>query len=90
MKAWVIHKIVSLKENTAPPEKREIPMPEPWLGELLIRVFVCGVCHTEFDEIEGRTPPALLPMIPLYQVAGTVAGTGQGSSFDGKRNLKRC
>ena len=25
--------------------------------EVLIRVHACGVCHTELDEIEGRTPP---------------------------------
>lgn len=50
----------------------DLPMPEPRKGELLIKVKVCGVCHTEIDVIEGRTPPAFYPMVPGHQVIGTV------------------
>ena len=53
-----------------------IPQPEP--GEVLIKVEVCGVCHTEIDEIENRAPPSSLPMIPGHQVVGTVVAEGAG------------
>jgi propanol-preferring alcohol dehydrogenase len=43
-----------------------------------VRVSACGVCHTELDEIEGRTPPPRLPIILGHQVVGTVAATGPG------------
>src|SRR5262249_23162773 len=51
---------------------------EPALGggELLIRVQTCGVCHTELDEIEGRTPPPRLPIVLGHQVVGRVDAIG--------------
>ena len=39
----------------------------------------CGVCHTELDEIEGRTPPGL-PVVPGHQVVGRVESRGSGAS----------
>jgi propanol-preferring alcohol dehydrogenase len=42
----------------------------------LLKVHTCGVCHTELDEIEGRTPPPRLPVIPGHQVVGVVEMTG--------------
>ena len=39
-------------------------------------MLACGVCHTELDEIEGRTPPPGLPVIPGHQVVGRVVATG--------------
>lgn len=49
-----------------------LPAPEPRSGELLLKVKACGVCHTEIDEIEGRTPPPVFPVIPGHQVIGIV------------------
>ncbi|HLO33226.1 MAG TPA: zinc-dependent alcohol dehydrogenase family protein [Anaerolineales bacterium] len=48
--------------------------PDPTLseGEVLLHVTRCGVCHTELDEIEGRTPPPHLPVVLGHQVVGTV------------------
>ena len=54
-----------------------IPIPEPSAGEVLIEVSVCGVCHTEIDEIENRTPPPCLPMTPGHQVVGKVVAEGR-------------
>jgi propanol-preferring alcohol dehydrogenase len=42
-------------------------------------VLACGVCHTELDEIEGRTPPPVLPIIPGHEVVGRVARLGEGA-----------
>jgi propanol-preferring alcohol dehydrogenase len=35
------------------------------------------VCHTELDEIEGRTPPLYFPIVPGHQVVGRVERTGR-------------
>jgi propanol-preferring alcohol dehydrogenase len=51
-------------------------------GEVLLRVSRCGVCHTELDEIEGRTPPPRLPVIPGHQVVGTVEGIQRLEALD--------
>lgn len=78
MKAMVLTELSDLSENQAPLELREVPRPEPGKGEILVEVSVCGVCHTELDEIEGRTPPPELPVIPGHQVVGRAAAIGPG------------
>jgi len=59
----------------------EVPEPVPQGNELLIQVSVCGVCHTELDEIEGRLPPPQLPVILGHQVVGKVIQAPDGSAF---------
>jgi len=76
MKAMTINRIVDLREDNRPLQGTEMPAPNPVQDELLIRVTACGVCHTELDEIEGRTPPPQLPMIPGHQVVGQVVDFG--------------
>ena len=76
MKAMILNKICSLQENTSPLTLVEMVSPVPHGDELLVKVSACGVCHTELDEIEGRTPPPTLPMIPGHQVVGRVLGLG--------------
>lgn len=79
MNAAVITEIRTITDDVEPVVHRYMPDPEPQAGEILLRVHVCGVCHTELDEIEGRTPPPLLPMIPGHQVVGEVIGAGPGA-----------
>jgi propanol-preferring alcohol dehydrogenase len=80
MKALVIHKISSFTEDSAPLKVVDLPVPEPEQGEILIKVAACAVCHTELDEIEGRTPPPHLPVVPGHQVVGWVEKAGPGAS----------
>ncbi len=77
MKAMVL-------SETGPVEDRRLafverPVPAPGAGEILVRVSVCGVCHTELDEIEGRLPPRL-PVGPGHQIVGSVEKAGAGAS----------
>ena len=76
MKAMLLNRIASLQDNPEPLTSVDIPVPEPAPDEVLIRINACGVCHTELDEIEGRTPPSVLPVIPGHEVIGRVAGKG--------------
>src|SRR5215213_6455388 len=72
MKAMVLREVTSLQHNEAPLSFTDMPEPVPGEGEVLLRVTRCGVCHTELDEIEGRTPPPQLPVIVGHQVVGIV------------------
>jgi len=72
MKAMVLNALCSVEENKAPLELRDLPDPVPGENEILVKVSACGVCHTELDEIEGRTPPPRLPVVLGHQVVGTV------------------
>jgi propanol-preferring alcohol dehydrogenase len=77
MKAMVLKSISSFRENKTPLTLVDMPEPVPGEKEVLIKVSVCGVCHTELDEIEGRTPPPALPIILGHQVVGKVAARGK-------------
>jgi len=75
----ILKNLCSLAENPTPLDFTDVPEPVPAEKELLIKVETCGVCHTELDEIEGRTPPSELPMILGHQVVGIVVELGSGS-----------
>ena len=72
MRAMILESLCEVKPPQAPLRlvRHSDPVPAP--GEILVRVTRCGVCHTELDEIEGRTLPAQLPVIPGHQVVGVV------------------
>lgn len=80
MKAMVINHIGPLEDGAGPLVAVELPEPAPGKGEIRIRVSACGVCHTELDEIEGRTPPPRLPVVPGHQVVGRVDQLGIGAT----------
>ena len=80
MKAMVMTKICDLNQDKNPLELRDVPKPMPAENELLVKVLTCGVCHTELDEIEGRTPPPRLPIILGHQVVGRVEQIGRNVS----------
>lgn len=79
MQAWVIDRITDVRTDAAPLRRVELPEPAPGPGEVLLAVRACGICHTELDEIEGRTPPPVLPIVPGHQVVGTVIALGDGA-----------
>jgi propanol-preferring alcohol dehydrogenase len=74
----VLNSTASMDEQQAPLQLVDLPRPVPGQGEILIEVSVCGVCHTEIDEIEGRTPPPELPVVPGHQAVGLVVESGPG------------
>ncbi|MGA1977671.1 MAG: zinc-dependent alcohol dehydrogenase family protein [Bacteroidales bacterium] len=77
MKAMILRSVTDLAHNSEPLAMTIMPDPVPSDHEILIKVSACGVCHTELDEIEGRTSPSLLPVIPGHQVIGRVADAGR-------------
>ncbi|MDX1736520.1 MAG: zinc-dependent alcohol dehydrogenase family protein [Halioglobus sp.] len=77
MRAMSLSRIGSLEENPEPLQLVDLPVPQPGPDEVLIRVAACGVCHTELDEIEGRTPPPHLPIVPGHEVIGRVERCGE-------------
>jgi NADPH2:quinone reductase len=58
-------------------ETRDMPIPEPGLGQILIQVAYAGVNNTDLWSRQGRHRPAL-PFIPGYEVAGTIRALGEG------------
>src|SRR4030095_12645661 len=89
MKAMGLGRIASLAEVAQPLRVATLPDPRPREHELLLRVSRCGVCHTELDEIEGRTPPPRLPVVLGHQVVGVVKGVQSLQILERPTNTQR-
>jgi len=76
MKAMVLSKVVSMDRNKNPLKLVDLPITQPKGNEILIKICACGVCHTELDEIEGRTPPPKFPVILGHEIVGRVEKMG--------------
>ncbi|MBM4462278.1 MAG: zinc-dependent alcohol dehydrogenase family protein [Chloroflexi bacterium] len=73
MKAQVLKNISPVEDR--PLELVNLPVPRPKAREVLVKISVCGVCHTELDEIEGRLQPKL-PVVLGHEIVGTVEALG--------------
>jgi len=67
-----------LDEPGRPLEARQVPVPHPGPGEVLIRVRACGVCRTDLHVIDGELREPKLPLILGHQIVGTVVELGPG------------
>jgi alcohol dehydrogenase, propanol-preferring len=62
MLAAVVHQF------KAPLQLEEVPVPEPGLGEVLVRVEAAGLCHTDIHAAHGDWPvKPKLPLIPAMR-----------------------
>ena len=82
MQAMVLEKSCPVEER--PLKLADLPIPKPAEKEILVKVSVCGACHTDLDEVEGRLTPSKFPIVLGHQVVGTVADVGKAvSKFNG-------
>jgi len=58
---------------------RELAIPTPGPGEILVKNEACGVCHTDIHAMRGDWPvkPAL-PFVPGHEAIGVVTALGAG------------
>jgi alcohol dehydrogenase, propanol-preferring len=77
MRAQILAEIGPIESRPLRPG--EIPIPEPGPGQVRVRVAVCGACHTELDQVEGRLASAR-PVVPGHQVVGRVDAIGSGAT----------
>jgi propanol-preferring alcohol dehydrogenase len=75
LKACVLHAPAPVESNPLVLEER--PAPNPASGEVLVRVWFCGVCRTDLHVIEGELVPRKSPVIPGHQVIGAVEKLGR-------------
>ena len=59
-------------------EVRELPVPEPGPGEVLLRVLVAGVCGTDLHLHAGEFGPTY-PLTPGHEFVGEVVAAGEGA-----------
>ena len=56
--------------------EREIP--KPGVGEVLIKVQACGICHSDVLTKDGEWPGIQYPRVPGHEVAGVIEELGAG------------
>jgi propanol-preferring alcohol dehydrogenase len=73
-------KAFQLVEWQQPPELREVDVPEPGPGEVLIKVGGAGACHSDLHVMEwpGGTLPYELPFTLGHENAGWIEAVGPG------------
>jgi propanol-preferring alcohol dehydrogenase len=69
---------VQLDEFDGPLHHRTIPVPEPGMGEALLRVGACAVDQFDLAIRNGRWSHAVLPLIIGHEIAGEVVAVGPG------------
>ena len=71
---------VQLVEWQAEPELRDVPVPEPGPGEVLLKITAAGLCHSDLHIMEWPegTLPWSVPFTLGHEAAGTVAALGSG------------
>lgn len=56
----------------------DVPVPEPKLGEVVVRIKSCGVCATDYKAIKGIRRNVTFPFIAGHEPSGIVARVGPG------------
>ncbi|MEW6733265.1 MAG: zinc-dependent alcohol dehydrogenase [Acidobacteriota bacterium] len=56
----------------------DIEPPTPGYTDVIVRVEVCGLCHTDLHIADGHWKLPLLPLIPGHEVVGTIETLGEG------------
>jgi len=62
--------------ESSPLVMRDIQVPQPASGEVLVKVQACGVCRTDLHVVEGDLPPHRPQIIPGHQVVCAVSALG--------------
>ena len=57
--------------------QRDVPIPKPGPGQLLVRVKTCAVCRTDLHLVDGELPNPKLPLIPGHQIVGHIEELGE-------------
>ena len=58
---------------------RELDIPSPGAGQILVKTEACGVCHTDLHAAHGDWPvKPTLPFVPGHEAIGRVTAVGSG------------
>ena len=78
MKAMILKKFAPIDQN--PLELVDLPYLEPGPEDILLRIKICGICHTDLHTVEGELPEVKPPIIPGHQVVGVMEKKGKNAS----------
>jgi propanol-preferring alcohol dehydrogenase len=74
MRAAVLHHPAPIASH--PLRLEDLPIPEPGVGQVLLKVEACGVCRTDLHITAGELPPLRDSITPGHQIVGRVEKLG--------------
>jgi alcohol dehydrogenase, propanol-preferring len=82
MKAALLEKTGPIEDN--PLLIKDIPLPDPKRGQVLLKIEGCGVCRSNLHLIEGdwlsHGVPRTYPIIPGHEIVGTIESVNDGAA----------
>jgi propanol-preferring alcohol dehydrogenase len=63
-----------------PLQSKDLPIPAPAPGQVLIRMRACGVCRTDLHVVDGDLTQGKLPITPGHEIVGEVVEMGAGTT----------
>ncbi len=60
---------------------KNIPVPEPKPGQVLVKIIACGVCRTDLHIANGELPNPKLPLVPGHEIIGVVVQKNNTASL---------
>ena len=67
-----------LESSGSPGKLKEIPVPSPKRGELLVKVHACGICSGDAVMMSGVLGDMVnYPFIPGHEIVGTIVALGE-------------
>lgn len=66
-----------LERQREPLREKELPVPRPGPGRVLVRVRACAVCRTDLHVVDGDLPEPKLPLVLGHEIVGTVEEAGE-------------
>ncbi|WP_030174030.1 zinc-dependent alcohol dehydrogenase [Spirillospora albida] len=61
-------------------EIRDVPVPEPGPGQIVVQIETAGLCHTDIHAANGDWPvKPKMPLIPGHEGVGRVVAVGDGA-----------
>jgi alcohol dehydrogenase, propanol-preferring len=71
-------KAMVLERPGAPLVLTERPVPQPAVGQLLLKVKACAVCRTDLHIVDGDLPWLGHPVVPGHEIVAEVVEVGAG------------
>ena len=72
-----------LERPRHPLELREVPVPRPGPGQILVQVGACAVCRTDLHVVDGELPNPKPAVIPGHEIAGRIIAASAGAGHPG-------
>ncbi|MCK4223597.1 MAG: zinc-dependent alcohol dehydrogenase family protein [candidate division Zixibacteria bacterium] len=75
MLAMILKEPEAIEKNPLQLVEMEKPKVKP--DEILVKIKVCGICHTDLHTVEGELELLKKPLVPGHQVVGVVEEKGE-------------